>query len=99
MKPQFTKEQLDEFWNAADSSRGDKSHFRADIFQLIEALNDSYENEAELKSKVEEMQKTLEFYGTADNWELPSFGQGHSAVVSDRGERARQALKGITNGI
>lgn len=41
---------------------------------------------------VEEQRKTIGFYADKQNWELPSFGRGHSAAVSDRGYLARQAL-------
>jgi hypothetical protein len=54
----------------------------------------------DLKSKVEEMQKTLEWYADEKNWKLGvniSMGSAfplHEAIKSDKGERARQALKG-----
>ncbi|UVI31183.1 hypothetical protein [Paenibacillus spongiae] len=46
----------------------------------------------ELQNLAEERGKALEFYADKENWELPSFGRGHSPVVSDRGQSARQAL-------
>lgn len=44
------------------------------------------------KKLAEERGAALELYADKSNWELPSFGRGHSPVTSDRGERARQAL-------
>jgi hypothetical protein len=72
----------------------DEQYKRADWLSINERKEQLAIDKIILEQKVEEMQKTLEFYGSKENWELPSFGQGHSAVVSDRGERARQTLKG-----
>lgn len=45
-----------------------------------------------LEAKVEEMQKTLEWYADEKNWgSIEEYG----ALVSDGGELARQALKGV----
>ena len=63
----------------------------------------SYPNNAQLIAKapeyityllaeIERKDEALRFYENKENWELPSFGRGHSAVISDRGKRAREAL-------
>lgn len=47
----------------------------------------------DLKSKVEEMQKALEWYADEENYDLQT-DEYHIATKLDRGDRARAALKG-----
>jgi hypothetical protein len=65
---------------------------------LLELFLSEYHSKS---SKVEEMQKTLEWYADEKNWKLGvhiSMGSAfplHEAIKSDLGNRARRALKGV----
>lgn len=60
----------------------------------VDGVNDIVKQLAHYKLLAEEMQKTLEWYASDKNWgSIEELG----ALVSDGGERARQALKGINN--
>jgi hypothetical protein len=79
-----SQQQRDNYSNKEEEARWEAAEYRE---ELVEA-----------QQTIARQREALEFYANKENWELPSFGRGHSEVTSDRGSRARAALEGNKEG-
>lgn len=55
----YTEDQINEFWSKADDSRGEKSHLRNDVFDLVQALKDAYEECDYYKKQLNRLQRHI----------------------------------------